>query len=87
MCQSLEVVANRHHRHRKTCPCLDDGTDQFATHLRDAREDVFHPRPDLGDAGVELLLPRAQGAVACTLALNLVAAPRAFNFAARSVLG
>ena len=70
--QPLQVVAGRHHRHRKVRPRLADGAQQLATHLLDGSEHMLDPRARLGDAGVAPLLAFRQGFVALPLALNLV---------------
>jgi len=70
--QPLQVVAGRHHRHRKVGPRLTDGAQQLAAHLLDGAEHVLDPRARLGDAFVASLLALGQRLVALALALDLV---------------
>ena len=70
--QPLQVVAGRHHRHRKVRAPLSDGTDQLAAHLLDAREHVLHSGTRLGDAVVAPLLKLGKGLVAVPLPLDLI---------------
>lgn len=69
----LQVVAGRHHRHRKVCPRLTDGAHQLAAHLRHRAEHVLDPGTYLGDALVTSLLALGQRFVALALTLDLIA--------------
>ena len=70
--QPLQVVAGRHHRHRKVRPRLADCAQQLATHLLDGSEHMLDSCARLGDACVAPLLAVRQGFVALALPLNLV---------------
>ena len=54
--QSLQVVAGRHHRHRKVGPRLTDSAQQLAAHLLDSAEHVLDPCERLGNTLVASLL-------------------------------
>ncbi len=71
--QPLQVVAGRHHRHRKVRPRPADGAKQLAAHLLDSPEHVLDPRARLGDAIVAPLLAVRQRLIAMSLPLDLVA--------------
>ena len=70
--QSLQVVAGRHHRHRKVGPRLTDSAQQLAAHLLDSAEHVLDPCARLGNTFVASLLALGQQLVALALPLNLV---------------
>lgn len=70
--QPLQVVAGRHHRHRKICLRLADGAQQFAAHLFERSEHMLDPCTRLGDAFVAPLLAFGQRLVALALRLDLV---------------
>lgn len=71
--QGLQLVAGRHHRHRKARPRLTDGTKQHAAQLVDGGKQMLDSRACLGDALVAPLLALGQRLVAMALALDLVA--------------
>ena len=69
--QPLQVVAGRHHRHRKVRPRLADGSQQLAAHLVDGPEHMLDPRPRPGDALGAPLLTVGQQLVPVALPLDL----------------
>jgi hypothetical protein len=76
--QPLQVVAGRHHRHRKARPRLADGAQQLATHLLEDAEHVLNPGARFGDALVTPLLALGQRLVTLALPLDLI--PEALLF-------
>jgi len=70
--ESLQVVAGRHHRHRKVRSRLADRADQLPAHLFDGRKHMLDPGTRLGDSGVAPLLTLGQRLVALALPLDLV---------------
>ena len=85
--QPLQVVAGRHHRHRKVRPRLANGAKQLAAHLLDGPEHMLDPRPCPGDARVAPLLALGQRLVAVALPLDLVAEAFSFSQASRAADG
>ena len=70
--QPLQVVASRHHRHRKAGTRLANGADQLAAHLLNRRKRMFNPRAGLRDSVVSPLLGFGQRLVPLAFALNPV---------------
>ena len=70
--QPLQVVAGRHHRHRKVRPRPANRADHLATHLLDGRKHVLDAHTGLGDAMIAPLLAFGQWLVALALSLDLV---------------
>jgi len=71
--QPLQVVAGNRHRHRKVCPRLTDGAQQFATHLLDGGKYMLDPGARFGDAQITPLPALGQRLVTLALSLDLIA--------------
>ena len=82
--QALDVVSERHHRHRRVGSRLPDRTNRFATHRR---KYMLDPSPHLGDRVITPLLTFGELALGGTPALNLGSIPLAFRSDSRAWLG